>query len=310
MASLIFIDTNIYLDFYRFSGTDTNLSILQHLESNHDRIITTSEVEMEYKKNRQNVILQSLTTLKTFGSDSLVVPAFLKESKTHISLVKLQKSLVHQTNKLKERTAKLLESPGRNDPVYKVLQRLFRARGFCHLTRENRNKIAIRREATQRFLLGYPPRKPNDFSMVDAINWEWIIHCAQNSTNDTIIVSRDSDYGRVYQNKPILNDWLLHEFKERVSHKRSIILTNSLTKAFKLATIPVSKEEEKFEQELLETKRFEVDSIQRFPNFDPTWSSDIKNKWFNEFAHLVMKLTIEKKSLMNQQVKSLHKRDS
>ena len=57
MSVLVFIDTNIYLDFYRVRGTDATLSILKHFDENHDRIITTSEVEMEYKKNRQRVTL-------------------------------------------------------------------------------------------------------------------------------------------------------------------------------------------------------------------------------------------------------------
>jgi predicted nucleic acid-binding protein len=51
MAALIFIDTNIYLDFYRYrGGSDTSFSILKHFDENHDRIIITSEIEMEYKK--------------------------------------------------------------------------------------------------------------------------------------------------------------------------------------------------------------------------------------------------------------------
>ena len=245
MAALIFIDTNIYLDFYRVTGIDTNLSILQRFDSNHDRIITTSEVEMEYKKNRQSVILDSLKTIKPLDSSSLIVPAYLKESKSNKTLMRTHKSLSLQSDKLKERIANLLEYPSRNDPVYKVLQRLFKAKGTCHLTRTEKIKRTIRREARQRFILGYPPRKRDDFSMVDAINWEWIIYCAQKSTDDIVIVSRDTDFGCQYNNKLILNDWLLQEFKERVSHKRSITLTNRLTVAFKLAAIEVYKEEEK-----------------------------------------------------------------
>jgi len=291
MPYLIFIDTNIYLDFYRFSG-DTNLALLQRLDANRNLIITTSEVEMEYKKNRQNVILDSLNKIKPLDSGSLNVPAFLKESKTHKSTMKLHKSLVHQSNKLKERTAKLLEYPSRNDPVYRVLQRLFKTKGPCHLTRSSKNKDTIRKEARQRFILGYPPRKPDDFSMIDALNWEWIIYCALESANDIVIVSRDSDYGRVYQNKPIINDWLLQEFKERVSHKRSIILTNSLTKAFKLADVTVTKEEEQSERRLLlePPPHLAPLLINQFPNFDPKWSDAVKHQWFDDFVQLVNKL--------------------
>jgi hypothetical protein len=254
MAALIFIDTNIYLDFYRFTGIDTNLSILKHFDTNHDHIITTTEVEMEYKNNRQRVILESVNNLKPVDSSSLNIPAFLKESKSSRVLKKSHKSLVFQSNKLKERTAKLLEYPSRNDPVYKVLQRLFKSKSACHLTRKEKNKHKIREEAKQRFLLGYPPRKRDELSLIDEINWEWIIYCAQKSTYDIVIVTRDSDYGCHYNNRSMLNDWLLQEFKERVSHKRSIILTNRLTEAFKQASIQVSRAEEESESKLIKYK--------------------------------------------------------
>jgi hypothetical protein len=286
MSILIFIDTNIYLDFYRVRGTDATLSILKHFDVNHDRIITTSEVEMEYKKNRQKVIIESLSTLKPRDSGPLVVPAFLKESKRSTTIIRTQKLLSQKILKLKDRTAKLLESPGRNDPVYRVLQRLFKAKGSCHLTRTEKIRFEIRDLAQKRFNLGYPPRKPSDTSMVDSINWEWIIYCAKHCSSDIVIVSRDSDYGIYHEGKPILNDWLLSEFKERVSHKRSIVLTNRLTEAFKRASISVSSEEEKFEQELLETMMINVDSLKQFPTFDPAWSDETKMKWFKAFDEL------------------------
>jgi len=264
MSTLIFVDTNIYLDFYRVSGTDATLSILKHFDENHDRIITTSEVEMEYKKNRQRVIIKSLSNLKPRDSSNLIVPTFLKESKRNKSILKTQKCLSDQIRKLKDRTAKLLESPERNDPVYMALQRLFKAKGDCHLTRTEKVRFQIRELAQKRFVLGYPPRKPSDTSMVDAINWEWIVYCAQHCSDDIVIVSRDSDYGVHHEGMSILNDWLLLEFKERVSRKRSVLFTNRLTVAFKQASISVSTEEERAEQELFESKsifRDVLDSI-------------------------------------------------
>ena len=44
----------------------------------------------------------------------------------------------------------------------------------------------------------YRHRKKNDTSIGDAINWEWIVHCAENSNAAIHIVSRDSDYGVVF----------------------------------------------------------------------------------------------------------------
>ena len=60
MASIVFIDTNIWLDFYRVRTRERALSILEHIRPDtHGRFITTAQVEMEFKKNRQRVILDT-----------------------------------------------------------------------------------------------------------------------------------------------------------------------------------------------------------------------------------------------------------
>ncbi len=255
MSALLFIDTNIYLDFYRVRGSGTSLSMLKHFAGNLDRIITTTEVEMEYKKNRQSVILLSLNSIKPGDIGNIIVPDFLKESQLNTSLINTRKQLVQKINKLRDRTSKLLEDPSSYDPVYKVLQRLFKAREKCHLYRTHDRKLRdeIRNLAQKRFMLGYPPKKDRDLSINDAINWEWIIYCAKNCNSDIVIVSRDSDYGIVSSGDAILNDWLRQEFKERVRNKRSIILTNRLAEGFKRASIQVTKQEEEEEQRHIQT---------------------------------------------------------
>ena len=114
MPALLFIDTNIYLDFYRRRGSGTSLSMLKHFDGNLGRIIVTSEVEMEYKKNRQGVILLSLNLIrKPDDIPSIEVPDFLRESQLNTSLTKarkkLSKTINHKIAKLRDRTSKLLE---------------------------------------------------------------------------------------------------------------------------------------------------------------------------------------------------------
>jgi hypothetical protein len=101
--------------------------------------------------------------------------------------------------------------------------------------------------------LGYPPRKAGDVSIGDAINWEWIIWCAQNSNKNhhILIVSRDGEYGVAYEDKVILNDWLRREFKDRISQKRKIELTNRLTVAMKILEERVNPEDEIEETKLI-----------------------------------------------------------
>jgi hypothetical protein len=247
--SLVFVDTNILLDFYRVRGRESPLSILNHFDGNHDRLIMTSQVEMEFKKNRQRVILDSCKQIKHEGSPH--VPSFLQDSKPGKGLESATAKVVAQVKRLKERTAKILTSPAANDPIYKVLQRLFRADGDIHMSREKPSRFTIRRLARKRFCLGYPPRKDGDTSMGDAVNWEWIVDCAIRTGSDVVIVSRDADYGVTHDKEAVINDWLRQEFKERVSKKRDITLTNRLTEGFKSANVQVSPAEVQEEDDLL-----------------------------------------------------------
>lgn len=63
ITTLLFIDTNIWLDFYR-SRNDASLALLDHVEAVADRVIVTYQLESEFKKNRQNAILEGMQELK------------------------------------------------------------------------------------------------------------------------------------------------------------------------------------------------------------------------------------------------------
>ena len=64
MDPLIFIDTNILLDFYRIRRSDVSLSFLKRIDDHHSDIVVGSQVEMEFKKNRQSVIIGNLADIK------------------------------------------------------------------------------------------------------------------------------------------------------------------------------------------------------------------------------------------------------
>ena len=62
MATHLFVDTNVWLDFYR-SSNDAGLSLLKHLQSISPQIIVTDQVEMEFRKHRQGEILKFIAKL-------------------------------------------------------------------------------------------------------------------------------------------------------------------------------------------------------------------------------------------------------
>ena len=242
LDALIFIDTNIFLDFYRIRKSDVSLKYLEEIEKHVNLIITTSQVEMEFKKNRQSVILNSLEGVNKINNINIAVPAILLDSKAVEDIEKSKKQVAEKQEELKERMEKILKEPLLNDPVYKSLDTLFFNPSPLNLNRENEEKITIRELAEKRFLLNYPPRKSSDNSIGDAVNWEWIVKCAKDTDKDIIIVTRDSDFGCDYRSKMYLNDWLKQEFKERTNQDRDIVLTNKLFQAFQWVDIPVTED--------------------------------------------------------------------
>lgn len=260
--ALIFIDSNIFLDFYRIRKSDISLKYLDEIEKHKNILILTSQVEMEFRKNRQIAILEALSEVNKINLGNVSVPTILFDSKPVDMIKKAQKQIAGQQKKIKERIDKLLISPTTQDKVFQTLQRVFKTESNYNLQRENKKRFSIRKLAIKRFGLGYPPRKKGDTSIGDAINWEWIIDCAKNTDKHIIIVTRDTDYGVFHNDGSFLNDWLQIEFKERISQKRKIILTDKLSRAFKLVHIPVSEEMIEAEYTMLETKRVEeVDHI-------------------------------------------------
>lgn len=243
---LIFIDTNILLDFYRVRH-ETGLKLLGALDDIHDRVITTYQVEMEFKRNRQAVIVEFLKNLRS--REKVQHAAFLAETKAADMLNRGIGAANRRIEQMKARLKKVLAEPTRYDAVYKVAQRLFTDGTALNLTRRLKVRQSVKRLAFRRFLLGYPPRKPADTSMGDALNWEWLVRVAATTGNHVVIVSRDSDYGVELDGQPHLNDWLEQEFRDRVSRKRQCLLFNRLAPAFKLANVRVTRETEREEEE-------------------------------------------------------------
>ena len=80
-----FIDTNIFLDFYR-SQNETSLSLLKKLETVSNRVICTYQVEMEFLKNRQKAILDNFNQAQMNIDPKL--PAVMDDSKLSGALKK------------------------------------------------------------------------------------------------------------------------------------------------------------------------------------------------------------------------------
>ena len=290
LDALIFIDTNIFLDFYRIRNSNVSMKYLEQIEKHIELIITSSQVEMEFKKNRQSVILESISELKKIGNVTISVPAILSDAKAVEMIQKSKKDISKRQKQLKEKIENILKNPKYNDPVFKSLQKLFQHKSEINLNRENEIRFEIRELAQKRFTLGYPPRKKADNSIGDAVNWEWIIHCAKTTGKNIIIVTRDSDFGCNYDDDSHLNDWLKQEFKQRISQKRKIVLTEKLTTAFKLVEIPVTEEMIEEEENVIKLSKNNY-NFHQLQTAIQHWQNNFNNNGLSESMRRISELT-------------------
>lgn len=248
LKKLLFVDTNIWLDFYR-ARSEAALALLHHLEAISDRIVVTHQLEMEFKKNRQNAILEGIAELKS--PTQISRPGLFSDAKAVKKMQSSLKTADTSVRRLRQRFAQALEKPTTRDPVFKVCQRIFHRGDDLVLRREDKLRHVVRRRAFRRYLLGCPPRKKGDTSIGDAVNWEWMVDRAIAKKAELVIVSRDSDYGVTYDGRSIINDHLRQEFTERVSKKRKVLLFTKLSEALKLFSVPVTPQEEEEEKSLI-----------------------------------------------------------
>ncbi|HEV2397499.1 MAG TPA: PIN domain-containing protein [Candidatus Sulfotelmatobacter sp.] len=246
--NLLFIDTNIWLDFYR-ARNETTLKLLTHAEALSGQLIVTYQLESEFKKNRQVAIIEGMQELK--APQQIPRIGIFSDAKALAIIERSRKQTESRIKALKARIGRVLKNPALHDPVYKTCQRLFHKGDDLTLTRDNPVRRRIRNMAFKRFLHGCPPRKRNDTSIGDAINWEWMVDCATRRKAGLVIVSRDSDYGATIDGVSYINDHLRQEFSERISRKRTLLLYSRLSDALKLFKIEVSAQEEQSENELL-----------------------------------------------------------
>ena len=246
--NLLFIDTNIWLDFYR-ARNETGLQLLSRVEKIADKLIVTYQLESEFKKNRQAAIYEGMKQLKE--PPQIPSPGVFSDATATRVMAKNLKEAGKRAKRLHTRLIRALEDPAQHDPVYQVCQRVFQKTDNLTLRRDNPVRRSIRRAAYRRLLHGCPPGKRGDTSYGDAFNWEWMVDCAIKQAAGLVIVSRDSDYGITIENKSYINDHLRHEFSDRVSRKRKLLLFTSLSAALKTFDVVVSEKEEQVEKELL-----------------------------------------------------------
>ncbi|HTA73150.1 MAG TPA: PIN domain-containing protein [Gemmatimonadaceae bacterium] len=243
----MFIDTSYYLRYYEDLGNEEQVAVLKTIEANRDRIVITEQVLVEFTNNRQSVLARALDQLKDVENKVIYSPPLFRLRAEKESLHAALKELNRGIQAERDYIERVLRDPLKFDPVYAHLLKMVRSSFHLVLRASNERFAELREAARHRCSLGYPPRKRGETSHGDALNWEWVVHCAASLHRDAVIVTRDGDYGTARKEARYVNDWLAIEFEERTGGRKLRVMS-LLDEAFRDGPKPLSRRQAEAEK--------------------------------------------------------------
>ena len=210
----IFIDTNVYLDFYELS--DDDLTQLKQLETlltaKPATLLVSQQVRDEFVRNRDSQIKDSLTFLKNKKIDGSF-PRLCTEYSEYDEIKSTIKVFEEKKNVLIENISN--DAAQLNLEADKLIKGLFEFGERLPVTNE------IMQQARMRHEKGNPPGKNKTIG--DEINWECILKYYSNLQADTtdtteidlFIISGDGDFASTLD-KTSLNHFLTNEWNQKI----------------------------------------------------------------------------------------------
>jgi hypothetical protein len=119
IQKLLFVDTNIWLDFYR-AQNEAYLGLLEKVEALKPKILVTHQLETEYKKNRQAVIIASIELLQAHRLKKVPSVGVLAQAKQFKMLGQDIDKANGRIKKLQDRLIAMLAEPSKKDTLEKV----------------------------------------------------------------------------------------------------------------------------------------------------------------------------------------------
>jgi hypothetical protein len=245
--ALLFIDTNKYLDLYRLVQ---GKRIVIALGEQAEYIFVTQQVVDEVQRRKFDIVKSFLD--EKFGPLSTIPDHLFGGDANRSSLINEQiKKVNRETDKF---ASELIDQVFQSqDDVSKALAPIF-AKVVAHTANEFQ-RAKDRRER------GNPPGKRSD-PIGDQLTWEQILtHFGEKRKKRLWVISKDSDYGRIYGKKQYLNPFLYDELCKINPNAEAFMFTNTIdgikdfaaktgVKAIKLPTPEEAKEIKKEEKDL------------------------------------------------------------
>lgn len=202
----LFIDANIYIDFYRLdsSSLEKLSELVDILNSGDIELFLTKQVKEEFYRNREKVLKLSYDNFIKSNPYLNMSSEIFKSFGEYKTIKQLQRDLEQAKSKLEKEF--ILHTKNRTLNADVIIERIFNAAKFIE-------SDAYISRARNRFDLGNPPGKNQSYG--DAVNWEALLDNVPNNHN-FVIISRDSDFKSPMFNDSV-NDFLFNEWKVKKS---------------------------------------------------------------------------------------------
>jgi predicted nucleic acid-binding protein len=236
----LFIDTNIFLNFYSFS--DEHLDKLEDLialiKKEKIRLFLTQQVIDEFKRNRERKLKKILEYISSFKAN-LSSPVICHD---YADMKKIQ-NLLKSVDVCKKQLVGLLKKGIKEKSLKadKLIEEIFSISKTIEISADVLSK------AKERFDLGNPPGKNNSYG--DAVNWEYLLKNVPMS-EDIFFVTTDKDY-RSDINDTEFSPFLKEEWQNK--KKAKIVYYDLLSKFLKekFPVVKITGKEIKEEKEIL-----------------------------------------------------------
>lgn len=235
----VFIDTNILLKFYHFTGDTLEAlsSVFVSFEKGEIHLYLTDQVRDEFNRNRELKLRDALRQFRNFSlAENL--PYFMKAYEEYDALLVATKNF--------KRHAKDIQDKLDADILSRSLQADELIDGIFQKSELFTTSDLIYAAAVRRVDIGNPPGKKG--SIGDAINWLLLLECVPDG-EDLHVVSDDVDFRSAFSDAQA-NPFLSEEWYER--KRGRLLIYRNLASFFKTnyAEIEITFDPEK--QELIE----------------------------------------------------------
>lgn len=235
----VFIDSNIFLDFYRLGKEDLEKlnQLIDLIKNGEIKIYLTKQVYEEFFRNREEAFQK---TYRGFLDSKIEIQmnSIFKNYPEYKKITLLKRAL----EKLKSDLGQKVESDVASKSLIadEVVRKIFEASSFI-------DSDKFLDKAVVRHRLGNPPGKKNN-SYGDEINWETLLSVVPDNEK-LIIVSNDGDYESPMSERK-LSSYLEAEWER--NKKSRVYLYKSLGSFFKEHDIAIDFEIEQDKNSLIE----------------------------------------------------------